>query len=91
MTQQQDPNWWLSWIVPAIAAGTALVAFLKRFFSYVTREEFMSVMNARHQENQVAIASINTKLDSGARDRNEMRKDIGKVAEDVAYLRGRDQ
>lgn len=90
MTQQQDPVWlgWLAAVVPGLAL---LWAFLQRFFSYVTREEFLKALDSKHQENQNAIAGINTKLDAGSRERTKMREDMSKVAQDVSYLRGKIQ
>lgn len=84
MTQQQDPNWlttWLPWIVPVIAVGTVVRATLKRVFS----------IEVRHQENQAAIASVKKLIEEICADRKEMREYIGRIAEDVAYLRGRIQ
>lgn len=84
MTQQQDPSWittWLPWIVPVIAVGTVVRASLWRYFS----------IEARHQENQAALADVKKILEAGSVERAEMRTDISRIAEDVAYLRGRIQ
>lgn len=81
MSQQQDPNWlttWLPWIVPIIAVGGVVRATMRRVFS----------IEVRHQENQTAIADLKKMLEVGSGERAEMRKDINRIAEDVAYLRG---
>lgn len=78
MTQQQDPNW-LPWIVPLITAAGVIWAFFRRLFSN----------EAQHQENKSAIAGINSKLEEAAEERAQMRSEVSRIAEDVAYLRGR--
>jgi H+/Cl- antiporter ClcA len=78
MTQQQDPTW-LPWIVPLITAAGVAWAFLRRVFSN----------EAQHKENKAAIAGINEKLEEAAEERSLMRGEVSRIAEDVAYLRGR--
>lgn len=82
MNQQQDPNWlveWLPWVVPLITAGGMIWAALRRFFSN----------EAQHKENKADIADIKQTLVTASEERAEMRADISRIAEDVAYLRGR--
>lgn len=84
MSEPNQPNWlttWLPWIVPVIAVGTVVRATMRRVFS----------IEVRHQENQAAIADVKKLLEEGSAERKEMRGDIGRIAEDVAYLRGRIQ
>jgi len=78
VSQQNVPDW-LAWVVPVIAAGGAVTALLRRYFSIETR----------HRENLQAIANVRELVEQGSQDRTEMRKDISRIAEDVAFLRGR--
>jgi len=79
-----------SWVGAAVTASIATVAgsyaILRRIFVSVTREEFLGELEKKHQENRDATHALRDSMNASLL---SVRKEIAKVGQELAYLRGR--
>lgn len=101
--EEADP-WWLAWVVPIVAAVSAIGGLLiwlgrvillpgiKQELEELLKERFeeaQELVEERHRDNKKDIEEVKKSLDESLVDRRMIRKELAEVAQDVAYLRGR--
>jgi hypothetical protein len=84
---------WASWIAPIIGAvmtgiGAAMLIARRLLLGFM-REEFERILEAKHKENKELLDGLSRDMEHGQEDRMNIRSEIGKIATEVAYIRGR--